>query len=103
MPKAGILEGDPYIYHFPDGNASLARLFVREMIPGVAAGRGMDDRSARASTTAGSICPKHAVRLRLSSTVVVDLARPLVADALAAGYAAARVTRLPLPREKTLT
>jgi len=33
MPKAGILEGDPYIYHFPDGNASLARLFVREMIP----------------------------------------------------------------------
>jgi len=43
MPKAGILEGDPYIYHFPDGNASLARLFVREMIPGVAAGRSMDD------------------------------------------------------------
>ena len=34
---------EPYIYHFPDGNASLARLLVRALIPGVAAGNTMDD------------------------------------------------------------
>ncbi|MGA7611688.1 MAG: FAD/NAD(P)-binding protein, partial [Xanthobacteraceae bacterium] len=27
---------EPYIYHFPDGNAALARLLVRALIPGVA-------------------------------------------------------------------
>ena len=34
---------EPYIYHFPDGNASLARLLVRSLIPGVASGSTMDD------------------------------------------------------------
>ena len=34
---------EPYIYHFPDGNASLARLLVRALVPGVAPGNTMDD------------------------------------------------------------
>ena len=34
---------EPYIYHFPDGNASLARLLVRALVPGVAPGDTMDD------------------------------------------------------------
>jgi spermidine dehydrogenase len=34
---------EPYIYHFPDGNASLARLLVRSLVPGVAPGNSMDD------------------------------------------------------------
>ena len=34
---------EPYIYHFPDGNASLARLLVRALIPDVAPGSTMDD------------------------------------------------------------
>src|SRR5262249_60183966 len=34
---------EPYIHHFPDGNASIARLLVRSLVPGVARGRGMDD------------------------------------------------------------
>ncbi|MBE1237126.1 FAD-dependent oxidoreductase [Phaeovibrio sulfidiphilus] len=34
---------EPYIHHFPDGNASLARLLVRKLIPEVAPGSGMDD------------------------------------------------------------
>jgi len=70
MPKGGILEGDPYIYHFPDGNASLARLFVRQMIPGVAAGRSMDDIVTARLDYSRLDLPEHAVRLRLSSTVV---------------------------------
>src|SRR2546422_1597237 len=34
---------EPYIYHFPDGNASLARLLVRTLVPDVAPGDTMDD------------------------------------------------------------
>jgi spermidine dehydrogenase len=34
---------EPYIYHFPDGNASLARLLVRALVPGSAPGGNMDD------------------------------------------------------------
>ncbi|MCP3460579.1 NAD(P)-binding protein [Bradyrhizobium sp. CCGUVB23] len=34
---------DPYICHFPDGNASIARLLVRSLIPGAAPGTTMDD------------------------------------------------------------
>jgi spermidine dehydrogenase len=34
---------EPYIYHFPDGNASLARLLVRALVPGVAPGHTMED------------------------------------------------------------
>ena len=34
---------EPYIYHFPDGNASLARLLVRSLVPGIAPGSTMDD------------------------------------------------------------
>jgi spermidine dehydrogenase len=34
---------EPYIYHFPDGNASIARLLVRSLVSGVAAGNSMDD------------------------------------------------------------
>jgi spermidine dehydrogenase len=70
MPKAGILEGDPYIYHFPDGNASLARLFVRQLIPGVAAGSSMEDIVSARFDYSRLDLPGHAVRLRLSSTVV---------------------------------
>src|SRR5436190_3185156 len=34
---------EPYIYHFPDGNSSLARLLVRALVPRVASGATMDD------------------------------------------------------------
>ena len=103
-PKGGILEGDPYIYHFPDGNASLARLFVRELIPGVAAGNTMDDIVTARFDYGRLDLPQQAVRLRLSSTVValansshgVDLlyaqgpklTRVSAAHAVYAGYSA---------------
>ncbi len=44
LPEDSSPERDePYIYHFPDGNASLARLMVRALVPGVAPGKTMDD------------------------------------------------------------
>ncbi len=42
LPSSGG-RGEPYIYHFPDGNASLARLLVRSLVPGVAPGSTMED------------------------------------------------------------
>ena len=63
-------ETEPYIHHFPDGNASIARMLVRRMIPRAASGSTMEDIvTARFHYNeldrAGS-----PVRLRLSSTVV---------------------------------
>ena len=51
LPMAHLLGGEPdssgsvggEVAHFPDGNASLARLLVRALIPAVADGQGMDD------------------------------------------------------------
>ena len=61
---------EPYIYHFPDGNASVARLLVRSLIPGVAPGHTMDDIVLTAFDYAKLDQPKAAVRLRLNSTAV---------------------------------
>lgn len=61
---------EPYIYHFPDGNASLARLLVRGLIPAVASGKGMDDIVLADFDYAKLDEARSPVRLRLNSTVV---------------------------------
>jgi spermidine dehydrogenase len=59
---------EPYIYHFPDGNASLARLLVRSLIPGIAPGSTMDD-VVRAPFDYGKLDDLgQQVRIRLDST-----------------------------------
>ena len=60
----------PYIYHFPDGNASIARLLVRSLIPGSASGSTMEDIVTAKMNYAALDDPKSHVRLRLNSTVV---------------------------------
>ncbi|WP_066167076.1 NAD(P)/FAD-dependent oxidoreductase [Aliarcobacter cryaerophilus] len=63
---------DPYIYHFPDGNSSVARLMVKKLIPNVAAG-GMSDMNTIVSTKFDYTkldLNSNIVRLRLNSTVV---------------------------------
>jgi spermidine dehydrogenase len=82
LPKEGSYEGDPYIHHFPDGNASLARLFVRELIPGVAAGAGMEDIVSAKFDYGRLDVPGNAVRLRLSSTAVAIANNPAGVDVL---------------------
>ena len=61
---------EPYIYHFPDGNASLARLLVRSLIPAVAPGHTMDDIVLAPFDYAKLDQPKTPVRVRLNSTAV---------------------------------
>ena len=67
--RAAMEMDEPYIYHFPDGNASLARLLVRRLIPGVAAGRTMDDIVTARFDYSKLDRPAALTRLRLSSTV----------------------------------
>jgi spermidine dehydrogenase len=69
----GIPEDDyyePYIHHFPDGNASIARLLVRSMIPAVAPGSTMEDIVTAHFDYDKLDLDDAAVRLRLNSTVV---------------------------------
>jgi spermidine dehydrogenase len=60
----------PYIYHFPDGNASIARLLVRALIPGSAPGSTMEDIVTAKMDYATLDDPKSHVRIRLNSTAV---------------------------------
>jgi spermidine dehydrogenase len=60
---------EPYIFHFPDGNASIARLLVRGLIPGAVPGHGMDDVVTARADYARLDQAANPVRLRLNSTV----------------------------------
>lgn len=61
---------EPYIFHFPDGNASVARLLVRALIPAAMPGHSMEDVvTARAGYSKMDV-DGAAVRIRLNSTVV---------------------------------
>jgi spermidine dehydrogenase len=63
-------EVEPDIFHFPDGNASIARLLVRHMIPGVAPGDDMDDIVTARFDYDRLDDVQSAVRIRLNSTAV---------------------------------
>jgi spermidine dehydrogenase len=71
LPKAHNPDAEePYIYHFPDGNASIARLLVRALVPGVALGRGMDSIVQAKFDYTKLDLPKNRVRVRLDSTCI---------------------------------
>ncbi|MGA7379448.1 MAG: NAD(P)-binding protein, partial [Terriglobales bacterium] len=61
---------EPYIFHFPDGNASVARLLVRSLIPAAIPGRTMDDVVTARADYARLDDAKSAIRIRLNSSVV---------------------------------
>lgn len=61
---------EPYIFHFPDGNASIARLLVRSLIPGAIPGKTMDDVVLARADYSRLDDSQASVRIRLNSTVV---------------------------------
>src|SRR5215813_8528616 len=61
---------EPYIFHFPDGNASIARMLVRTLVPGSISGHSMEDVVTAQADYCRLDDPKAAVRIRLKSTVV---------------------------------
>jgi len=70
MPRVGHRGDEPYIFHFPDGNASIARLLVRSMLPEAVPGGTMED-AVTARVDYSMLDREGAgVRIRLNSTVV---------------------------------
>ncbi len=65
-----IKDEEPYIFHFPDGNASVARLLVRSLISGSIPGSTMDDVVTARADYSRLDQEKSATRIRLNSTVV---------------------------------
>ena len=70
IPKAVYDEDNPYIYHFPDGNATVARSLVKKMIPEVGKGNNAEELVLSKFNYATLDKSSNAVRIRLSSTVV---------------------------------
>ena len=67
---AGYADGGSYTFHFPDGNASIARLLVRHLIPESLPGAGAEDAVAARLDYSRLDRPSSPVRIRLSSIVV---------------------------------
>jgi spermidine dehydrogenase len=61
---------EPYIFHFPDGNASVARLLVRALIPAAVPGSTMEDVVTTRADYSKLDQKDAGVRLRLNSTAV---------------------------------
>jgi spermidine dehydrogenase len=63
-------EGGSYTFHFPDGNASIARLLVRDLIPDSVPGSSAEDVVTARIDYSRLDRPASPVRIRLSSTAV---------------------------------
>ena len=63
-------EEEPYIFHFPDGNASISRMLVRSLVPGVLPGNSMEDIVTARANYARLDDPSSQIRVRLNSTAV---------------------------------
>jgi spermidine dehydrogenase len=63
-------EADRFFLHFPDGNATIARLLVRQLIPGALPGHTVEDVVTARAHYARLDKARNPVRIRLNSTVV---------------------------------
>ena len=66
---AGYEQGGSYKFHFPDGNASIARLLVRALVPAAMPGHTAADVVTARADYAQLDKPGNPVRIRLSSFV----------------------------------
>ena len=74
--------------HFPDGNATIARLLVRTLVPDAVPGRTMEDVGAAHVDYSELDRPDRAVRIRLRSTAVhvAHVGTRTLADTVAVHY-----------------
>ena len=63
-------EAEKYFFHFPDGNASIARLLVRKLVPGVLPGNTAADVVLAKADYSKIDDAASPVRIRLNSTAV---------------------------------
>ena len=69
-PKAIYDENNPYIYHFPDGNAGIARALVKNLIPDVSPGENAEELVTAKFNYGELDRSSHVVKIRLNSTVI---------------------------------
>jgi spermidine dehydrogenase len=67
---AGYADTESYTFHFPDGNASIARLLVRNLVPESVPGASAEDVVTARVDYARLDRPTSPVRIRLGSPVV---------------------------------
>jgi len=70
LVREGSRGEEPYIFHFPDGNASVARLLVRALVPEAVPGSTMEDVVTSRIDYSKLDREGESVRIRLNSTVV---------------------------------
>jgi len=70
LVRTGYRGDEPYIFHFPDGNASIARLLVRALNPKAVPGSSMEDVVTSKLNYSKLDQAKQAINIRLNSTVV---------------------------------
>ncbi|WP_119392309.1 NAD(P)-binding protein [Taklimakanibacter lacteus] len=68
--RRNLNDPDPYVFHFPDGNAGLARALVRALIPEALPGRGMGSLVTTPVDYGKLDVERSPVRLRLDASVV---------------------------------
>ncbi len=66
----GLENERKYFFHFPDGNASIARLLVRKLVPAAIPGNSASDIVTARARYAKLDDAKSKVKIRLNSTVV---------------------------------
>jgi spermidine dehydrogenase len=69
-PKGFASAKEPYEFHFPDGNATIARMLVRSLVPAVAPGRDAEDIVTAGFDYSQLDRQGSPVRVRLNSIVV---------------------------------
>jgi spermidine dehydrogenase len=70
LEPEGLENERKYFFHFPDGNASIARLLVRSLIPAAVAGHSATDVVTAKADYSKLDDESSPVRIRLSSTAV---------------------------------
>jgi spermidine dehydrogenase len=80
---------EPYHFHFPDGNASIARMIVRALIPDAIPGRTAEDIVTAKADYSRLDKSDSSVRIRLSSTAVrvAHVGDPAAAKEVEVSYA----------------
>lgn len=68
--RLAFTDPDPYIYHFPDGNAGIAHALIRAMVPGAMAGTTMEELATEKVDYSRLDQAGSPVRVRLNATVV---------------------------------
>ncbi len=89
ITPAGYVQGGSYVFHFPDGNATIARLLVRRLNPSAVPGRDCRDVVTAKIDYAQLDRADRPVRIRLSSVCVRarNIGDPKSPDGVEIGYA----------------